>query len=90
MDVYRNDKGLTMYGNSQYGSAMYGEMFRVIEAIKEAEVLSKNAQKELINFVKETYNERWERAQDLLDIAPPEDLIEYWDLFIQVIEILVK
>ena len=79
-----------MYGTSQYGSAVYGEKLRVIEAIEKAEILSRNAQKELINFVEETFNQLWDSALDLLDITPPENLVEYWDLFMQVIEMLAK
>jgi len=58
----------------------------VLDAIQETELIPYDSKIAIKDFIKESFNELWSNFNELLSITPPPELIEYWDVVIQIIQ----
>jgi hypothetical protein len=63
-----------------------GPLIIVFDAIDKTELMPVDAKIAIKDFIKESYNELWSHLNELIDIKPPTELIEYWNIFVQIIQ----
>jgi hypothetical protein len=75
-------------GRSTLGSSPLGgdPLIIAIDAIEKTELMPADAKIAIKDFIKESYNELWSHLNELIDIKPPTELIEYWDILVQIIQ----
>ena len=79
-------------GSSPLGSRPLGsgsDVDRVVEALKLSNDIPTSAREEIKGFVKETYQNLWENLEELINLKPPIELAEYWELFIELVQKLI-
>lgn len=57
----------------------------VSEAVSESELIPVDAKAAIKDFLRETFGDLWINVQDIANLTPPDWLIEYWDIILEVI-----
>ncbi|MCP4597576.1 hypothetical protein [Neptuniibacter sp.] len=74
------------YGTTRYGESVYEE---VSSAITQSEIIPPDAKKALKDFLNDTFGDLWSSLDDILNMSPPTELLNYWDLLIELVKALM-
>lgn len=61
----------------------------ILEVAIEGSLLPPDAKRVFIDFIKETYQDLWNTLEELVNLDPPIHLIEYWDMFVELVKQLL-
>jgi hypothetical protein len=69
-------------GSSPLGATPLGSsgVDSVIKAVELSSDIPPDAKKAIKDFVKESFQNLWESLEELINLDPPTELVEYWDL----------
>ena len=62
---------------------------KVVEAIEISSDIPTDAKMAIRDFIKESFQNLWESLEDLIEIQPPTELLEYWNLVIELVQKLI-
>jgi hypothetical protein len=80
---------MSQFGSSQFGSAQYGAYETVRDAIEKTELIPVDAKQAIKDYLRETFNDLWNKLEDIFAIDPPIDLLENWDLLVDLVKTLL-
>ena len=75
--------GTGVLGTGVLGSS---EVDKVVRAVKASEELPPFAKELIEGFLLKTFGDLWNRIEDLANIETPEDLADFWDVFLVIIK----
>jgi hypothetical protein len=76
-------------GFSPIGTTPIGGVERLVEAVELASDIPRDAKEAIKDFVKETYQNLWENLEELINLSPPTELVEYWEFVIELVQKLI-
>lgn len=81
--------GVSALGTECLGGGSLDEV--IIEAIKVSTDIPSDAKEAIKDFIKESFQDLlWDTFEELLDLQPPIELMEYWDLVVELIQKLIS
>ena len=78
-------------GEGAIGEFALGETAadHAIEAIKVSDLLPDDAFRAVKKFIKESFKETWNTLEELIDIQPPTEILEYWDTVVEILKLII-
>jgi hypothetical protein len=81
--------GVAPIGVYPIGANSYDEV--VIEAIRVSSDIPKDAKEAIKDFIKESFEDLlWKTLNELKDLQPPSELMEYWDFVVDIVKSLIN
>jgi hypothetical protein len=80
---------MSQFGSGQFGSSQFGALEIINNAIENSEIIPKHSQKAIKNFLRDTIGILWSNVEDILNLEPPIELLENWDLLIELVKALL-
>ncbi|MBE9489475.1 MAG: hypothetical protein IMY67_04205 [Bacteroidetes bacterium] len=62
---------------------------QIIIAIENTELMPDDAKRAVKDYIKDSFNDLWNTFEELIEIQPPDGLLEYWDIVLQIIQSLM-
>lgn len=66
-----------------------GPVREVMDVIEKTELMPRDAKEAIKDYIKETVNELWQTIDELIQLEPPPELLEYWQIFINLLSNLL-
>ena len=66
-----------------------GPILGVTQAVETSPKLSSEAKEAITQFLKESFKVLWENLEQLLDLPPPDHLVQWWDILLEIIRNLL-
>ncbi len=60
----------------------------IVEAVYKSELLTPDMKDAIRDFIKNSYKKSWETIEQLYNLSPPQELVEYWNLFLEILKTL--
>jgi len=82
-----------MLGGGALGEHAIGEigLNNVKQAVKLSSEIPESAKEEFENFIEETFLDKmWSTVEELIQVSPPPELLEYWDIFLTILKALLS
>jgi hypothetical protein len=80
---------MSQFGSGQFGSSQFGALEIINNAIENSEIIPKHSQKAIQYFLRETIDILWSNFENILNLEPPIELLENWDLLIELVKALL-
>lgn len=80
---------MSQFGSDQFGSSQFGALEIINNAIENSEIIPKYSQKAIKDFLRDTIDIIWSNVEDILNLEPPIELLENWDLLIELVKALL-
>jgi len=82
--------GASAIGATAIGATAIGASPRqqVLIAIENTDLMPDDAKRAIKNYIKDTFNEVWNTFEELIEVHPPSELLEYWDIVLQIVQSL--
>ena len=78
-------------GSSPLGTTPLGSsgVDSVVKAVELSSDIPPDAKKAIKDFVKESFHNLWDSLEELVNLKPPSELLEYWDLVIEIVQKII-
>ncbi len=59
---------------------------KAVEITDSIDLIPPDAKKAIKDFLIDTHEKLWSKLEELVDILPPDELLEYWEIFLEVLK----
>jgi hypothetical protein len=80
---------MSQFGSGQFGNSQFGALETINNAIEKSEIIPVDAQKAIKDFLRDSIDSLWSNVEDILNLEPPIELLENWDLLIELVKALL-
>ena len=80
---------MSQFGSAQFGSSQFGASEIVNSAIEKSEIIPFDAKRAIKEFLDDSFDNLWVNIEDILNLDPPVDLLDNWDLVIELVNTLL-
>jgi hypothetical protein len=80
---------MSQFGSGQFGGSQFGALETINNAIEKSEIIPVGSQKAIKDFLRDSIDSLWSNVEDILNLEPPIELLENWDLLIELVKALL-